>query len=264
MAVIAGGIDQARPAGRPRPGCCRSTGRRAGSAGGGAAGSRSREPRRQPLDPLAPGPVEQARGRDQPLLAPESAASRGSRDCRASTVPTIIDRPAIALARCARAAARSAAPMSAQALGLNTPSFGDMFEQQHAVMLALDQRAPARPPPASARSIAASAAIAGPPLATDRRRLRRAAPAALRKDRRRRAAPAAPRRRRSARRRAAKKRVTPPGNIGNRARPRRARARSSAAPSAARAAPARSDRRRRAASPCRRRTAPAPPRSRPG
>ena len=139
--MIAGRIDQRRPAGRRGPGCCRSTGRRAAApaaerraaARRACAASRSTRSRQ--------GRSSRPRSRSA-SARPRSAASRRSRDCRTSTVPMrIIDRPAIGARRSARAACGSRAPTSAQALGLNSAVILDMVEQQHRLMLALDRGA---------------------------------------------------------------------------------------------------------------------------
>ena len=97
MTIIAGGIDQG---GEPAvPNQYVAGPQIAMQQGGGRIGGKQvAEPGRQPLHPLAPGPVEQAGGRDQPLLAPEARPVAAFAIVERDRAERIVGRPAIGLA----------------------------------------------------------------------------------------------------------------------------------------------------------------------
>ena len=174
-------------------------------AGGGAAGSRS------PSRPASRS-IRSRQGRSSRLAVATSRCSPQKRgQSRALAIveghraDRIIDRPAIGLAGACVELADPRADVGPGA-GAEQAVIVDMLEQQHALMLALDHRAPAGRRRQRAQHRRLGRRPPGSAWRPCRRRSRRAHQQHLRHALRRPAARAAPRRRRSARRRGRRRR----------------------------------------------------------
>jgi len=138
MAVIAGWIDQGGepPAAHEdisSPQIAMEQGRRR------IRGQQLAQAPGQTIDPLAPRPVEEAGGGDQPLLAPELRPVAGLAIVKRDRAECIIDRPAEAFAFMVVQLAQLRADVR-PGMGVEESVIFDMGDQQHVIMFGLDRR----------------------------------------------------------------------------------------------------------------------------